>query len=149
MGRTLTCMRNMTVALVLVLAGAAVAQTPGEFPQGANVPKNLKQYFLCLLEKGEKWTPVQFADPAMQEHLAYIREQVEAGKFVVVGPTLDQGRIGGMAIINATSLEEAQKITNGDKMVQSGRLVAEIHPVMLADLSALRIEYPAKGQKQK
>ena len=149
MGRTLTCTRNMTVALVLVLAGAAVAQTPGEFPQGANVPKNLKQYFLCLLEKGEKWTPVQFADPAMQEHLAYIREQVEAGKFVVVGPALDQGRIGGMAIINATSLEEAQKIASGDKMVQSGRLVAEIHPVMLADLSALRIEYPAKGQKQK
>jgi hypothetical protein len=24
--------------------------------------------------------------------------------------------------------------------------VAEIHPVMLADLSALRIEYPAKGK---
>src|SRR6266446_6250116 len=132
---------------VLLLAGVAVAQTPGQFPQGANIPKNMKQYFLCLLEKGEKWTPVQFADPAMQEHLAYIREQVEAGKFVVVGPALDQGRIGGMAIINATSLEEAQKIANADRMVQSGRLVAEIHPVMLADLSALHIEYPAKVPK--
>src|SRR5882762_2767351 len=86
MRRTLECTKNVVFALVLLLAGAAVAQTPGEFPQGANVPKNLKQYFLCLLEKGEKWAPVQFADPAMQEHLAYIREQVEAGKFVVVGP---------------------------------------------------------------
>ena len=139
--------KNAMFALVLLLTGAAVAQTPGEFPQGANVPKNMKQYFLCLLEKGEKWTPVQFADPAVQEHLAYIREQVEAGKFVVVGPTLDQGRIGGMAIINATSLEEAQKIAKADKMVQSGRLVAEIHPVMLADLSALHIDYPAKVQE--
>jgi uncharacterized protein YciI len=147
MRRTLEYAKNVVFVLVLLLAGAAVAQTPGEFPQGANVPKNLKQYFLCLLEKGEKWTPVQFADPAMQEHLAYIREQVEAGKFVVVGPALDQGRIGGMAIISATSLEEAQKIANGDKMVQSGRLVAEIHPVMLADLSALHIEYPAKAVK--
>ena len=90
---------------------------------------------------------MQFADPAMQEHLAYIREQVEAGKFVVVGPALDQGRIAGMAIINAASIEEARKIAEGDKMVQSGRLVAEIHPVMLVDLSGLRIEYPTKVQK--
>jgi len=147
MRRTLECAKNVMFAVVVLLAGAAMAQTPGEFPQGANVPKNMKQYFLCLLEKGEKWTPVQFADPAMQEHLAYIREQVEAGKFVVVGPALDEGRIGGMAIISATSLDEAQKIANADKMVQSGRLVAEIHPVMLGDLSGLRIEYPAKVPK--
>jgi hypothetical protein len=52
-----------------------------------------------------------------------------------------------MGVISATSLEEAQKIVNADKMVQSGQLVAEIHPVMLADLSALRTEYPAKTQK--
>jgi uncharacterized protein YciI len=133
--------------LALLVAGAAIAQTPGEFPQGANIPKNMKPYFLCLLEKGEKWTPVQFADPAMQEHLEYIREQVEAGKYVVVGPALDQGRIRGMGIISATSLEEAQKIVNADKMVQSEQLVAEIHPVMLADLSALHTEYPAKTQR--
>jgi uncharacterized protein YciI len=133
--------------LAFLLGAAAVAQTPGEFPQGANIPKNMKQYFLCLLEKGEKWTPVQFADPAMQEHLAYIREEVEAGKYVVVGPALDQGRISGVAIISAASLEEAQKIVNADKMVQSGRLVAEIHPVMLADLSGFHTEYPARTQK--
>jgi uncharacterized protein YciI len=133
--------------LAFLLAGAVIAQTPGEFPQGANIPKNMKPYFLCLLEKGEKWTPVQFADPAMQEHLAYIREHVEAGKYVVVGPALDQGRIRGMGIISAISLEEAQKIVNADKMVQRGQLVAEIHPVMLADLSALRTEYPAKTEK--
>jgi uncharacterized protein YciI len=147
MRRTIKCTKNVMVALALLLTAAAVAQTPGEFPQGANIPKNMKPYFLCLLVRGENWTPVQFADSAMQEHLAYIREQVEAGKFVVVGPALDQGRIGGVAIINATSMEEAQKIANADKMVQSGHLAAEIHPVMLADLSALHIEYPAKVQK--
>jgi uncharacterized protein YciI len=136
--------RTALFALVLLLSGVAIAQTPGQFPQGANVPKNMRPYFLCLLEKGEKWAPVQFADPQMQEHLAYTREQVEAGKFVVVGPTLDEGRIGGVAIINATSMEEAKKIAEADKMVQSGRLVAEIHPVMLEDLSGLHIEYPAK-----
>jgi uncharacterized protein YciI len=147
MVRTEKSMKAALSALGLLLALVAVAQTPGQFPQGANIPKNMKPYFLCLLEKGEKWTPVQFADPAMQEHLAYIREQVEAGKYVVVGPALDQGRIGGLAIINATSLEEAEKIVNADKMVQSGQFAAKIHPVMLEDLSALRIEYPAKTQK--
>jgi uncharacterized protein YciI len=139
--------KTTVFALVVLLGGAAVGQTPGEFPQGANIPKNMRPYFLCLLEKGEKWTPMQFADPAMQEHLAYIREQVEAGKFAVVGPALDQGPIAGMAIINAASIEEAKKIADADKMVKSGRLVAEIHPVMLVDLSAVRMEYPAKGQK--
>jgi uncharacterized protein YciI len=139
--------KTVLFALVLALAGAAIAQTRGELPQGANIPKNMKPYFLCLLEKGEKWAPVQFADPAMQEHLAYIREQVEAGKYVVVGPVLDEGRIGGMAIIQAASIEEARKIVNGDKMVETGRLVAEIHPVMLADLSGLHVEYPVKVQK--
>ena len=139
--------RTALFALVLLLGGAAIAQTPGEFPQGANIPKNMRPYFLCLLEKGERWTPVQFADPAMQEHMAYIREQVEAEKYVVVGPVPDEGRIRGMAIINAASIEEAKKIVSGDKMIQSGRLVAEIHPVMLEDLSAVHIEYPAKTGK--
>jgi uncharacterized protein YciI len=107
----------------------------------------MRPYFLCLLEKGEKWAPAQFGDPAMQEHLAYVREQVEGGKFVVVGPALDEGRIGGFAIINAATIEEAKRIVGADKMVQSGRFTPEIHPVMLADLSALHTEYPAKTQK--
>ena len=144
MGRLERFVRVTLIAAAVLLGGAAVAQTPGEMPQSANLPKNMKQYFLCLLEKGENWTPMQFADPVMQEHLAFVREQVEAGKFVVVGPVVDQGRIGGMAIINAASLAEAQKIVGADKMVQSGHATAEIHPVMLADLSALHIEYPAK-----
>jgi uncharacterized protein YciI len=56
-----------------------------------------------------------------------------------VGPALDESRIGGMAIINAASREEAQKIANADKMVQSGHLSAEIHPVIFREpLSAAR-----------
>lgn len=132
--------------LTLLLTCAAVAETPAQMPQSPNIPKNMKQYFLCLLEKGDKWTPVQFDDPGMQEHLAFVREQVEAGKYVVAGPVVDGGRIGGMAIVNAASIDEAKKIVNADKMIQGGRLSAEIHPVMLADLSALKIEFPEKAK---
>src|SRR5258708_17846663 len=91
---------------VLLLAGVAVAQTPGQVPQGANIPRNMKPYFLCLLEKGEKWTPVQFADPAMQEHLAYIREEVEAGKHGVGGPVLGPARVGGVGIHHSSPMDE-------------------------------------------
>src|ERR1700730_10376108 len=141
--RSFKSIQTALFGIVLLLAGAAEAQTPTQMPQSANLPKNMNQYFLCLLTKGEKWAPVQFADPAMQDHLAYIREQVEAGKFILVGPAVDEGRIAGMAIINASSLEEATKIVGSDKI---GRLAPEIHPVMLADLSALHIEYPEKGK---
>ncbi len=143
---TVKSIQTALFTLVLLLAGAAVAQTPAQMPPSANIPKNMKQYFLCLLSKNAKWAPLQVTDPAMQDHLAFIREQIEGGKFVTAGPVLDQGRIGGMAIFNASSLEEATKIVNSDKMVQSGRLAAEIHPVMLADLSALHVEYPEKAK---
>jgi uncharacterized protein YciI len=144
--RIVKSIQTALFTVVLLLAGAAVAQTPAQMPQSANIPKNMKQYFLCLLTKGDKWVPMQFADPVMQDHLAFIRDQIEAGKFVVAGPVVDQGRLGGMAIISTSSLEEAIKIVNSDKLMQSGRLAAEIHPVMLADLSSLRVEYPEKAK---
>src|SRR5258708_18056801 len=111
--------KTALVSFVVLLAGVGVGQTPGQVPQGANIPRNMKPYFLCLLEKGEKWTPVQFADPAMQEHLAYIREEVEAGKYVVVGPVLDQGRIGGVGINKSAAIGEGQKSAKKGKKVES------------------------------
>jgi hypothetical protein len=50
-----------------------------------------------------------------------------------------------MAIINAISLVEAEKIAKSDKMVQSGQFKAQVHPVMLVDLSAVKTEYPDKS----
>jgi hypothetical protein len=58
-----------------------------------------------------------------------------------------EGRIRGMAIIHAASIEEARKIVNEDRMVETRRLVAEIHPVMIGDLSGLHVEYPTKRAK--
>lgn len=110
--RTVNSIQTALFTLVLLLAGAAVAQTLSQTPPSPNIPKNM----------------------------------IESGRFVVAGPVLDQGRIGGMAIINASSLEEATRVVNSDKTVQSGRLAAEIHPVMLADLSALHVEYPEKAK---
>lgn len=141
-------MRNFLFSVLIVavgMCGAAAqgpaAQAPPQFPTGPDIPVNIKPYYLALFLRA----PGAASEPApelMQGHLAYIHKQVDAGRYVVVGPLLDHDRIGGIAVIQAASLEEAQTITNGDPMVASGRMTIEVHPVMLEDLSSVKAVYP-------
>jgi uncharacterized protein YciI len=128
-------------AVLTLLAMALAAQTP---PPYKDIPQNMKQYFVGFLVEGAKAPQPQAAnepDPLVAKHLAYMRSQVEAGKFLLVGPFLDKDRIRGMAIVNAASVEEARQILNGDPMVKSGRMTIEVHPAMLPDVSAVRMDY--------
>jgi uncharacterized protein YciI len=138
--------RNIFLMLALGVAGILVAQTPVENPLAPYIPKNMKPYYLDLLMKSEKpegeVTPAENAE-RMQKHLAYIRSQVEAGKFVLVGPLTEENRIRGIAVIQAASLEEAQRIAGGDPAVQSGHMAVEVHPILLEDLGGVRFDYPA------
>jgi len=108
-----------------------------------DIPKNMKPYFLGLLieEKGAPEQSQQEQQRMAQQHLACIRTQVEAGKYLVVGPLADNNRIRGIAIVSAASLEEARTILNGDPAVKSGRMTVEVHPAMFPDLSGIRITY--------
>ena len=139
-------MRNIFLMLTLGVAVVLGAQTPMENPLAPYIPKNMKAYYLDLLVKSDKpesaVTPAENAE-RMQKHLAYIRGQVEAGKFVLVGPLTEDNRIRGMAVIQAASLEEAQRIASGDPSVQSGHMAVEVHPVLLEDLGGVRFDYPA------
>ena len=129
-------------AVLTLLALGLAAQTPP--PPYKDIPQNMKQYFVGFLVEGAKAPQPQAAnepDPLVAKHLAYIRSQVEAGKFLLVGPFLDKDRIRGMAIVNAASVEEARQILNGDPMVKSGRMTIEVHPAMLPDVSAVRVDY--------
>jgi uncharacterized protein YciI len=106
----------------------------------------MKPYYLELLVKSDKPdSEVTSAENAerMQKHLAYIRGQVEAGRFVLVGPLTEDNRIRGIAVIQAASLEEAQHIAAGDPAVKSGHLAVEVHPIMLENLEGVRFDYPA------
>jgi uncharacterized protein YciI len=105
----------------------------------------MKPYYLDMLllkDKPDKALPEAERAQWMQKHLAYIRSQVEAGKFVLVGPVTEENRLRGIAIIKADSLEEAQRIASSDPLVQSGHLVVEVHPILLEDLTGLRFDYP-------
>lgn len=135
----------LTIALSVVCC--LLAQTPAENPLAPYIPKNIKPYYLDLLMlKGapEDGLPAAERTAGMQKHLGYIRSQVEAGKFVLVGPITEEGsRLRGIAVIKADSLEEAQSIASGDPLVKSGYLTVEVRPILLEDLSSVRFDYPS------
>ena len=143
-------MKNHWVICVLlsVLLGSVgflLGQTPAENPLARYTPKNMSPYYLDLLllkDKPDTALPAAERSQWLQKHLAYIREQVEAGNFVLVGPVTEESRLRGIAVIKANSLEEAQRIASGDPLVRSGHLVVEVHPILLEDLSGIRFEYP-------
>jgi len=125
---------------------AAKAQAPAQNPLAPYLPANIKPYYLDLLmlkDKPDTALPEGERTQWMQKHLAYIRSQVEEGKFVLVGPVTQEGKLRGIAVIKADSPEEAQRVASGDPLVQSGHLTVEVHPIMLEDLSSVRFDYPA------
>jgi uncharacterized protein YciI len=143
-------MKAALFAIVLLLSGALAAQTPSPPQQNPNIPKGMKQYFFGFLVKGERWAqtpPKEELDQLMEQHLAYIRSQAEASKYLLAGPFLDNDRIRGIVIINAVSAEEARSIASGDPVVKSGRMAVEIHPAMLADVSCVMTEYQKNSGK--
>ena len=57
-----------------------------------DVPKNLRPYFLGLLRRGPRWNEIEGPEAAelLPRHLAYLREQSEAGRYKVAGPVLNE-----------------------------------------------------------
>ena len=108
-----------------------------------DVPKNLKPYFLGLLRRGARWNETSGAEAAelLPRHLRYLREQSEAGRYVLAGPVLDESEFAGVLLIVAESLEAAQALTNADPGVLAGRLSVDVHPVLLPALDGVRAVY--------
>ena len=108
-----------------------------------DVPKNLKPYFLGLLKRGPRWNETEGPEAAelLPEHLAYLREQSDAGRYVVAGPVLDQSELAGMLLISAQTIEAAVALAQNDPGVRAGRLAVEVHPVLLPTLEAVHAVY--------
>lgn len=139
-------LRRIILAYALGFSALLVAQTPADNPLAPYIPKNLKAYYLdMLLSKDKPDAPLPEAERTqlMQKHLAFIRTQVEAGKFALVGRLTEENRLRGIAVIQADSLDDAQRIASADPLVQSGHLVVEVHPILLVDLSSIKFDYPS------
>ena len=113
-----------------------------------DVPKNLKPYFLGLLRRGPRWNEIEGPEAAelLPRHLAYLREQSEAGRYRLAGPVLDESEFAGVMLIAAESLEAALALAQADPGVLAGRLAVEVHPVLLPALDAVQAVY-AVGAK--
>jgi uncharacterized protein YciI len=109
-----------------------------------DVPKNLKPYFLGLLRRGPRWNEIEGAEAAelLPRHLAYLREQSEAGRYLMAGPVLDGSEFAGVLVISAETLEAAAALAENDPGVRAGRLAVEVHPVLLPALEGVRALYP-------
>jgi uncharacterized protein YciI len=112
----------------------------------ADIPRNLKPYFLCLLRKGPQWDVTHGHEDLMPLHLAFLRRHAEAGSIVSTGPALGHlhnpsDDVTGIIILRAESLEEAQALTAEDPAIRAGRLIADLRPVFLPSLDGVRVEY--------
>lgn len=139
-------MANSAILLAAVLSasGAPVAMDGNAVevsPEiAAHVPKNLRGYFLVFVVNPP--VPKSMSQELFVRHQAYLRKQIEAGIIRLVGPITDGGRLRGMKIVSAASIEEARKIAEGDPAVQEKVMAVEVHPVTLPSLTTLKIEYP-------
>ena len=117
-------------------------QNPRENPK-RNIPKNLKQYYLGLLTKGARWNVIddREAQDLLPQHLAFMRTQVEARRYVVAGPVNEDAEYVGMMLIEASSKEDAMAIAAADPGVKAERLGLQVFPVYLPSLDAVRVLY--------
>jgi uncharacterized protein YciI len=112
-----------------------------------DVPKNLKPYFLGLLRRGPRWNETEGPEAAelLPRHLAYLREQSEAGRYIVAGPVLSESNFAGVLVIAAETEAAARALAENDPGVRAGRLAVEVLPVLLPALDAVRAVYHTSG----
>jgi uncharacterized protein YciI len=114
-----------------------------EKPRRKDIPRDVEPYFIAFLFRGERWNDTLGEDVAdlVPRQLAFIREQVEAGRYLLAGPITDDGPLVGMSIIAAATAEDALAIAGADPGVRAGRLRVEVHPAFFPSLKQLKINY--------
>jgi uncharacterized protein YndB with AHSA1/START domain/uncharacterized protein YciI len=106
-------------------------------PRGTDIPRNLTRYFVVfLLEGADRTQPEQEVAEIQKRHLAYIRQQTEAGVYTLAGPFLDGGSVKGVLVVKAGSEADCREIVAADPAVKAGRLALEIHPAFLPRMEA-------------
>jgi uncharacterized protein YciI len=117
--------------------------SPKEKPRRKDIPRDVQPYFVALLSRGDRWNDTLGDDVAdlVPRQLAFIREQVEAGRYLLAGPITDDGPLVGISIIAANSAAEALTIAAADPGVKAGRLKVEVHSAYLPSLKDLKISY--------
>jgi len=136
--------RRVTLAVVpFLLATAVWAAGQSKSPPLKDVPKDMRPYFVAFLVAGPKHVAGESPEHTalLPRHLAFIRKMVGEKKMVFAGPFADEGRIFGITVLAASSLEEATEWMDQDPAVKAGFFAHEIHPVLFPSLDTLRVRY--------
>src|ERR1700754_3854767 len=108
-----------------------------------DVPKNLKPYFLGLMRRGPRWNQTEGPEGAelIERQLSYLREQSEAGRYVAGGAVVDESEFAAVVLISGNTFQAGGGVAGNDPGVKAGRLIAEVHPVLLPALDSVRAVY--------
>ena len=108
------------IASVVVLCWIAVA-APG---RSAQEPKyEMGTFYMCLLIKPPN---VSINQQLVQSHLKHVQGLIASGKAAIAGPFINDERIAGIFVLNASSPEEARAIEEADPFVKEGGFSIEV-----------------------
>lgn len=114
------------------LDDSSTAKEPATEDQEQNIEKPMERhtFYLALLLRGPKWSPVQSVEleRLQGERVAQINRLIDSGRGIIAGPIEDEGNIRGVWVLDARSMGEAKKITGSGPLVQALRLAVELHP---------------------
>jgi len=86
---------------------------------------------LARITPGPSWLPrhdVWGQGPAVEAHLAYMRDRYDDGSLLVGGPL--RGGMAGMALLDVTDLGSAYAFAAADPAVAAGVLVCDVTEVL-------------------
>jgi uncharacterized protein YciI len=87
----------------------------------------MRKYVIAFLKSGPNRTDdKEKAAELQRSHMINIKRMSEEGTLVLAGPFLDDSNLRGIYIFNATSLEEARKLTSTDPAIIAGSLQMEL-----------------------
>ena len=123
-------MKRLPMALSLLLAVAPRGGTSRGAQKPSETNYEMTTYYLVLLHRGPKSTGSETPDAQriQDAHMANIRRMADEGKLIMAGPISDDGKLRGIFVLRAGSLQDAQGLAAADPAVMAGRLVPEVHP---------------------
>ncbi|PLX11617.1 MAG: hypothetical protein C0597_14770 [Marinilabiliales bacterium] len=88
----------------------------------------MKTYVIAFLKRGPNRSKDSVEAARLQKvHLENINQLAEEGKLVLAGPFFGDGDLRGIYVFDVNSIEEAEKLTESDPLIQSGGLIMELH----------------------
>lgn len=153
----------VAVALCSLSAGGPVSGARAGATPSQEAKIEMGTFYVDLLVKTPKLGTAQPAEvqKLRQAHLKHLESLAANGKLVVAGPFVDTGRFAGIAVVIASSAEEAKSFEEADPLVKSGLFSVEVlkwwaaknimkapqPPINLGDMSTYYFGLISRGPK--